>query len=130
MILFGNDVLIAEVGGNVFAASKSCTIEVQCDSIDVAPPTGSGAWRDSIGGQKEWSLTMSFIMSDEDLPKLLTVGAEFDLWIYPRAAEQSGSTLPTLQGTALCTEVKVTATRGNIANGSFRFTGRGELARV
>ena len=128
MILLGNDVLVAEVGGEVFAASKSCTLDVKCDTIEIAN-AGNGGWRDFIAGKSEWSLTLNFLMMTDDLPKVLNVGNSYDLWIYPReAGGESGSDLNTLTGTALCTEARCVATRGNLTTGSFKFVGQGILS--
>lgn len=57
MILHGRNLIIKNDGVAV-AASKSCTIEVQADDIEVATP-GTGKWKTFIAGRMSWKVDVS-----------------------------------------------------------------------
>ena len=60
MVIQGNSLIISS-GGEVFAASKSCDINVQVKTIDTASPT-NGQWEESIIGRKSWQVTTNHLM--------------------------------------------------------------------
>lgn len=60
MILHGKDLIIS-ANGSVIAASKSCQLSVEVDSIKVSSPT-DGQWEHIIAGMKSWKLTTNNLM--------------------------------------------------------------------
>lgn len=119
----GNNLLIGTNGASLYGA-KSCDINVNCDSIEYSSPS-SGKWRSFIAGRKSWSVTCNYLVRDNNVPSdMVRVGQTFQLKVYPRdsvAAQQ-------LTGDAICTEWRVTATRGSLVQGSFTFQGTGPLS--
>ena len=47
--------------GVVIAASKSCTVNVECDDIAVSSPT-DGEWEHVIAGRKKWKVTTNHLV--------------------------------------------------------------------
>lgn len=47
--------------GKVIAASKSCTVNVECDDIPVSSPT-DGQWEHVIAGKKKWKVTTNHLV--------------------------------------------------------------------
>ncbi|MBR2254116.1 MAG: hypothetical protein IJ895_06880 [Prevotella sp.] len=60
MVYQGSDLIIS-VDGSVFAASKSCTVDVEADTIKVSSPT-DGQWEHSIPGRKSWKVQTSHLV--------------------------------------------------------------------
>ena len=60
MILHGENLMIS-VDGSVLAASKSCTVDVDADTIKVSSPT-DGQWEHSIPGRKSWKVTTNHLL--------------------------------------------------------------------
>ena len=61
MILHGRNLIIKNDGVAV-AASKSCTIEVQADEIEVSSPL-TGKWKTYIAGRKSWKVDVSGLVT-------------------------------------------------------------------
>ena len=132
MILQGKN-LIVKANGEVIAAAKSCTLNIDCEIIKVSSSI-YGQWEHIIAGQKSWSVSTTHLLKMEraiDLPLhgyLFRVGAEYTLRI-----ELSGVVFGQiiasdyLTGTAICRSSQITATEGNLAQGSFKFQGNGPL---
>ena len=132
MILQGKN-LIVKANGDVIAAAKSCTLNIECDLIKVSSPT-DGQWEHIIAGMKSWSVSTTHLLKMEraiDLPLhgyLFRVGAEYTLRI-----ELSGVVFGQiiasdyLTGSAICRTSQITATKGNLMQGSFKFQGNGPL---
>lgn len=55
MVLKGHD-LVIQAGGVAIAAAKTCTLNVQADSHEVASPSSS-SWKDFMAGRKSWSVS-------------------------------------------------------------------------
>ena len=53
--------LIISADGMVLAASKSCNVDVDADTIKVSSPT-DGEWEHSITGRKSWKVTTSHLL--------------------------------------------------------------------
>lgn len=114
-------------GNTAIASSKSCTIDVEGEAIEVSSAT-DGDWTHYIAGRKSWQVTVSFLVAaTNDYTSLLDVGTTYTLGI---AGSAGMNTPPALRGSAICTRCSVTATKGNIAQGSFVFIGNGPLATV
>lgn len=132
MILQGKN-LIVKADGSVIAAAKSCTLNIECEIIEVSSPT-DGQWKHIIAGMKSWSVSTSHLLQMEqagELPLhgyLWRVGAEYTLRV-----ELSGVVIGQLvasdylTGSAICRSSQITATNGNLAQGSFKFQGNGPL---
>ena len=120
MAINGNNILIY-VDNSAVAGTRSNEIQSGADVIEIASPD-TGAWKAFIAGRKEWSLTSSWLVtSSADVKRLLQVGTTVTIRIIGRG-DNKGMT-----GTAIVQTCKVTATRGNLANGSFAFRGTGAL---
>lgn len=118
----GND-LIVTVDGVAVAASKSCTVDVSCQTKEVGMK-GSGKWKRLIAGRRSWDVSASFLVGDEATIriKIGKVGTTVTLsW------KMRGDGTDTMTGTAIVTACKVSGTRGNLVQGSFTFKGTGEL---
>ena len=116
----GNNILIY-VGGAAVAGTRSNEIQSGCDIIEIASPD-SGAWKAFLAGRKEWSFISSWLVTNTaDVKRVLQVGTTVTVRIVGRG-DNAGMT-----GSAIIESCKVTATRGNIANGSFVFRGTGPL---
>lgn len=126
----GNNIIISfESFPGVFTpiyATKSSTIQVGSDVIEIASPT-TGVWRDYIAGRKSWSISASFLLLNEwHVGFVITeVGKRYKLRILHRTDSSRY-----MEGFAILKAAKVTATRGNLVQGSWEFVGCGELSEV
>lgn len=123
MVLHGKD-LIVLVDGVAIAMSKSCDINVEADIIPTSSPT-DGDWEHSISGRKSWKVTTNHLLSSFN-SMALNVGAIVTLTIQTNV----NGTTEQMTGSAICRLCKVTATNGNLAQGSFSWQGTGSLAPV
>ena len=126
MIIHGRNILIYQ-DGVAIAAAKSCEIHVGCEKLEVASPD-IGDWADHIAGRKNWTVRMNrLVMSMTE--HLLNAGNRVRLTfgVVDKRKELGGDRLT---GYALCDDATVTANTGNLATGSFVFTGCGGLERV
>ena len=60
--------LIIKADGKPLALSKSCTVDVQCDTIQVSGPA-TGQWEESIAGRKKWEVNCSHLMYNRGAAK-------------------------------------------------------------
>lgn len=120
-MLKGNDIIVI-LNGEAIAATKSDELQVGCESIPISSPT-TGDWTDVIAGRKSWTLTTGFLIANQlrFFDGIDMVG----MYVILRIKHRTGTTW--YEGTALCTQFRVTATRGNLAQGSFAFQGKGKL---
>jgi predicted secreted protein len=127
----GNNVLIY-TNNHIIGGTRSSEIQTDGDTIEIASAT-QGAWREFMAGRKNWSITVNYLVAPDTsalsisggtgLKDLLQVGNTFTLKIYKR-----GATAVVLQGNAILKTVKITATRGNLIQGTFQFVGNGSLS--
>ena len=63
MVLLGNDIKISTTGyiKEYLAASKSCTIDMSCEEIEVASPS-TGDWKEIIAGRKSWQVSLDWLV--------------------------------------------------------------------
>lgn len=88
--------LIIKLDDVPLALSKSCTVDVQVDTIPVSGPT-TGQWEDSITGRKKWEVSCSHLMynrgATKPLDRLDIVGSvvtlEMDI-VYDKTTEFQG----------------------------------------
>ena len=125
--ILGHDVIIAEVvngQSTPLAAAKSCEIDKTADAKEISSVT-SGQDREFVAGRRTWRVTVNYLVpaSGEAMSKLDMVGGMFNLSMYIR-----GRTDDKRSGNALLIESKITATDGNLVQGSWVFQGSGALA--
>ena len=120
MAQLGNNILVF-LNGTAIAGTKSNEIQTDCEMIEITNMT-SAQWRQFIAGRKQWTVSTGFlVLAGADITKLLTVGTTYTLQFRDRA----GSNI--IEGQAILKTCKISATRGNLATGSFSFQGTGEL---
>ena len=130
MAVLGNNIIVY-MNGQAIAGTKSDEIQVESDTIEIASATDQD-WVHQIAGRKSWSLNVGWLVLANldvrkvlnlDVRKVLLAGSAVTIKIKGRgASDASGVT-----GAAILKTVKITATRGNLAQGSFAFTGNGPL---
>ena len=132
MILQGKN-LIVKADGSVIAAAKSCTLNIECEIIKVSSPT-DGQWEHIIAGMKSWSVITTHLLKmdriiDRPLHSYLDpIGQSFTLQLELNDITIGGLPITEiLTGTAICRTSQITATKGNLAQGSFKFQGNGPL---
>ena len=120
MAVLGNNLLIYS-DGTLIAGTKSNDVVTECDLIGVSSPSAA-EWKEFRAGRKGWSVTVNFLLAlNTDVSALLTVGNSYTLHFF------GGGTTLGVYGDAICTTCRITATCGNLVQGSFRFVGNGEL---
>lgn len=121
MALLGNDLLILNSSGTaLIAGAKSCEIDMSCETIETSSPS-NGTARTYIAGRSEWSINVGYLVVDPlaDLPR---VGQTVSI----RVKIRDGSSY--LSGSAIFQTCRITATRGNLAQGTFQLRGSGALS--
>jgi predicted secreted protein len=126
----GNDILVYS-GTQLIGCTRSNEIQSGCEALEVSSPS-QGSWRAFLTGRKEWSFTVNYLVTNNSalhisggsgIKDLLQAGNTFTLKVYRR-----GLSAVALTGDAILTAVKITATRGNLVQGSFTFKGNGALS--
>lgn len=109
--------------GVVIAGTKSNEVEVEAEMIEKSSPE-SGGWREYVAGRKSWNMTVNYLLlADSGVRDLLNVDKEYMLVFKGRdAADSTGVT-----GWALLKTCRITATLGNLVQGTFQFVGNGPL---
>ena len=122
MAVLGNNIIVF-MNGQAIAGTKSDEIHVDCETIEIASATDQ-EWVHLISGRKSWSLTVGWlVLANQDVRKALLVGSTVTIKIKGRGESDSNG----VTGAAILKTVKITATRGNLAQGSFAFIGNGPL---
>lgn len=122
MAVLGNNIIVF-MNGQAIAGTKSDEIQVDSETIEIASATDQ-AWVHLIAGRKSWSLTVGWlVLANQDVRKVLLAGSVVTIKIKGRGDSDSNG----VTGSAILKTVKVTATRGNLAQGSFAFVGNGPL---
>jgi predicted secreted protein len=120
MAINGTNILIY-LNGSPIAGSRSDDVQTDGDLIETASPT-SGDWKTYLAGRKNWSLNISWLVTDiSDINNLLLVNTTVTVRILGRGASLG------LTGTAIVQKCKMSATRGSIANGALTLQGSGPL---
>ena len=121
----GKDVIMTlSQGGTALANTKikSQSIKAQCGVIEKASSTQQD-WVEVIAGRKSWSLTVRYlVLSGSQVKDVLKVGQTFSVTM-----NESGSTTNKVSGTAILSAVDAEYPTGNLAQGTFTFTGSGAL---
>ena len=122
--------LIIYQGGTAIAGTRSNDIEHSAETIEVSN-ANVGSSKSFIAGQKQWQVTTNYHVSANDstsLQKVLNVGNAYTLVFG--ATGQTDSTKHGLTGTAILRQARITATLGNLVQGTFIFQGTGALTQV
>lgn len=124
----GKDLFIMIMENNtstIIAGTKTNDIDVSTDTIETTSPT-TGKWKEYVPRRSKWGVTTTFLLTNGQHAKdLLKSGTLFTLIL---AYKQGSTTVQLLTGQAYLVTCKISATIGNLAQGSFQFVGNGELA--
>ena len=118
--------LIIYLNGEAIAAAKSCTISMSSGDIEAASDT-DGKAKTFLPTQKEWTVRCSTLVTsltghfanDGDTVRLSMAVCDWD----------KNPTTDRLTGEAIVTSASITASVGNLVQGSFSFKGSGALER-
>ena len=135
MALNGNIILV-QLDGHTIAGTKTTEIQVDSELIEIASAS-QGAYREFIVGRKQWQVTVNYLLMyatyqtmftypNAALTDALLVGNSYTLKFKNRANHFDQPI--TLKGTAILRTCKITATRGNLIQGTFTFVGNGALS--
>lgn len=116
--------------GTAIAGTRSNDLDHTADLIEKRTPN-TGTSKEYTVGQKEWQVTTNYLVPANDLSslqKVLNVGNVYTLVFG--ATGQTGSTKHGLTGTAILRQARITATLGNLVQGTFIFQGTGALTLV
>lgn len=121
----GKDVILTLSQGGVALANtriKSQSIKSQCGVIEKASSTQQ-SWVEVVAGRNSWSLTVRYlVLSGSQVKDVLKVGQMFAITM-----NEYGSATNKVTGTALLSAVDAEYPTGNLAQGTFTFTGSGAL---
>ena len=122
----GKDVIMTlSQGGTALANTKikSQSIKAQCATIEKASSTQQD-WVEVIAGRKSWSITVRYLgVAGSQVKDVLKVGQMFDVTM-----NEYGSATNKVTGKALLSAVDAEYPTGNLAQGTFTFTGSGALS--
>lgn len=122
MAILGNNILIYR-NGTAIAGTVSNEIQSGAELIEISSPT-SGQWKEYIAGRKSWSINVSYlVLAYNGVRDLLNVGTTYTLKFRGRNSSDATG----VQGTAILKSCKITATKGNLVQGSFTFQGTSSL---
>lgn len=117
-IIHGKDIKILNSGGTaLIAAAKSCTIRRHADAIETASATDNTS-KHYIAGRKEWSIDLQYFVSTGGVT--LEEGQTYSIQVAVGASA-------TWTGDVLCTDCEISATMGNLSQGSIKLLGNGPL---
>ena len=117
MILHGRNIKIFE-WGHPIGQSKSCTIQCNGEASECASKTSARS-RDFLAGRTDWNLTINKFV-DSITYDMVHAGREYVVQFVVDDDDM-------LTGSAICTEVRMQATEGKLAEASLTFLGNGEL---
>lgn len=126
MAISGHNIIVYMLNGSTWepiAATKSDHLQTSCGMIEISD-ANEQEWQRVIAGRKSWGLQTSWLATvASDIRKVLLVGQRVKLRIKSRGASDANA----VTGFALIQTVDVSTQEGNLANGSFAFTGDGAL---
>lgn len=121
MAMNGNKIMLMK-GGVAVAAVVTHDIETEADRLEVAG-SGQGQWREYVSGRKRWEVTANYlVVSSAMILGLLQNGQTFAMKSYDRDNE-----LNNLHGQATLEQCRITATKGKLVTGFFKFIGNQDL---
>lgn len=125
MILHGKDlrIVVNDNGESVIVAGvKSCSIDVECDEIEISSSTSS-KWKEYMSGRMSWQINLSFlVMTGTTAADVLKEGTTVSVKV------KDGGTGSQLTGTAFFKTYHVEGTTGNLSQGTFVLRGTGALS--
>lgn len=128
MAILGRDIYVCVGSGSaaeIIAGTRNNEFQVSCDELEKSSPT-SDDWKEFLAGRKEWSITTNFLMlTSSTVQSLLNVGNTYMLQIVSRSGSSASIEL---EGEAILTVCKFSATEDNLVQGSFQFRGNGALS--
>lgn len=120
----GKDITVILSRNNTALANtriRSNEIQTSCDMIEKASASQQD-WKEYVAGRNSWTLTVNYlVLASAQVADLLYVGQTFDITMKSGNSEL-------LTGSAIITNVKNTATVGNLAQGGFTLQGSGALS--
>lgn len=116
----GKDIVIYENGAAI-AAARSCDINFAGEAKETSSPFHP-AWRSYVKGRKEWSVTVNYLVNGLK-DKCIHIGSVVTLALG--VAEEGEMGTDRLVGQAICVDARVTATVGNLSQGTWVFKGNG-----
>ena len=122
-MIHGRNLIIYEgVPAVAIAAAKSCTINKQAGTEETSSPSSATA-RTFVPGRTSWEVSVSvLVLAFADI--ILKPGQIYTLSWKERDQDFSHA----LSGTAICTDAQLEASVGNLARGSLKFVGTGDIA--
>ncbi len=122
MAILGQYIIIKK-NGTAIAGSRSCEIQNESEMLEKASPS-QGTAREYVAGRTNWQVSVGWLLaSTEDLQQLLNVGQTYAL-----AFADNTDNTNLIQCSAILKKCQITATSGNLVQGSFVFQGTGALA--
>lgn len=111
--------------GEAIAGTRSNEVETRVDLVQKSSPN-TAEFKEYVAGDKSWLMQTNFLVKNIiDITEALNVGETYTLVFG--ANPQQGSTKYGLVGTAILQQCRITATIGNLVQGTFVFHGNGEL---
>lgn len=121
----GKDIILILSQNNVAIAStyiRSQDLKASCATIERASSTQQ-EWEEHITGRKRWTLSVSYlILTAPQIKDILKAGQSFGITM-----QKVNDSTNKVSGTAILTEVSISAAIGSLAKGNFSFLGTGPL---
>lgn len=106
-----------------FACTRSHEIGVDADELEVSGPRSS-KWREFLAGREDWTVRFGYlVLANSQLKDALKVGNTYRVCLKERGTDNSAG----LEGEGFIRSCVITATDGNIVQGSFSIRGSGPL---
>lgn len=114
--------LVIKLNDVVIASSTSCEIDLNRDTEETSSPR-TGEYKSYVAGRKGWNVTCTWLVASQtDMTnKIINFGGEYTLSCVLPGNETI------IEGNAICTKCKITATKGNLIKGTFTFLGTGSF---
>lgn len=124
MAINGNNIIIY-LNGTAIAGTTSNDMQTSIDMIEIGAPLSSGGWKQFISKRKTWNVTVNYlVLQYSGVQDLLKVGTTYTLKFRGRNSSDSTG----VSGSAILKSCKITATKGNLVQGSFQFQGNNSLS--
>lgn len=121
MAMNGNKIMLMK-GGVAVAAVVTHDVQTEADRLEVAG-TQQGQWREYVAGRKRWEISANYlVVSSGMILTMIHTGQTFAVKSYDRYNE-----LNNVHGQATLQQCRITATRGKLVTGFFRFIGSEDL---
>lgn len=124
----GKDIIVYS-GGTAIAATTVNDISNAAELQPFSSPN-TADYKEYRAKDKSWRIVTNYLVTSVSgsLTDLLKAGNTYTLVIG--ATGQTASSKQGLTGTAICQECRITATNGNLCQGSFVFQGSGPLTQI